>query len=149
MSKFVQGKYKLKNPQKYVGDPNNVVFRSSWEMRCCKFFDENKNIVKWASEELSIEYPDPANPRKIRRYFPDFIIQCLQPDGSKKMVMIEVKPDAQTRPPELKKRKTKRYLEEMYTYKKNEYKWKAAQNYCAAKGWEFQIWTEKNMRFTG
>lgn len=149
MPNYMQGKFKPKNPKKYIGDPSNIIFRSSYEFRCMKFFDENSNITKWASEELSIKYPDPADPTKIRRYFPDFIIECKQQDGSKKIVMIEVKPDAQTRPPEKKKRVTKRYISEMYTYKKNEYKWKAAQNYCAAKGWEFQIWTEKNMKFAG
>lgn len=30
---YKQGIYSLKNPQKYKGDPYNVVYRSSWELK--------------------------------------------------------------------------------------------------------------------
>lgn len=29
--KYKQGKYLLQNPEKYLGDPTNVIYRSSWE----------------------------------------------------------------------------------------------------------------------
>ena len=29
--KYKQGKYLLQNPQKYLGDPTTIVYRSSWE----------------------------------------------------------------------------------------------------------------------
>lgn len=147
MSRYTQGYFRPKNPKKYQGDSNNIVFRSSWEMRCMTFFDENPNILRWASEEIVIPYVDPMTGKR-RRYFPDFLIECVQKDGNKKIVMIEVKPHAQTQPPKKQKRQTRRYIQEVHTYGVNENKWKAAQKYCSAKGWDFQVWTEKNMKFT-
>ena len=32
MTKYLQGKYIVRNKKKYMGDHNNVVYRSSWEL---------------------------------------------------------------------------------------------------------------------
>ena len=39
MAKYHQGTYKVKDPNKYVGDPNNIVFRSSWELKFMNWCD--------------------------------------------------------------------------------------------------------------
>ena len=108
------------------------------------YFDRNPNVLKWASEELAIPYISPIDKRP-HRYFPDFIIQVVSQDGSKKTIMIEVKPEKQTKPPEKRKRTTQRYIQEVKDFGINTSKWHAAQEYCADRKWEFQILTEKEI----
>ena len=55
-----KGKYTPENPNKYMGNVNNIVYRSMWERRCMKYFDGNASILKWSSEELAIPYYDTA-----------------------------------------------------------------------------------------
>ena len=69
-----KGKFIPQNPKKYNGNPENIIYRSSWELRCMKWFDDNENIIWWSSEELSIPYLNPID-QKMHRYFPDFIIK--------------------------------------------------------------------------
>lgn len=45
------GRFYPKNPQKYSGDPNNIIYRSLLERNLMSYFDKNPNILKWASEE--------------------------------------------------------------------------------------------------
>lgn len=141
---YKQGKFTPKFPQKYIGDPTNIVFRSGWERRVMQSLDENTLIVRWASEEVVIPYISPIDNRP-HRYFVDFYVEAKQPDGSIRKILIEVKPAAQTKPPKTPKRKTKRYITEVMTWGVNEAKWKAAQEYCLDRGWEFQIITEADL----
>ena len=57
-SQKYKGKYRPQNPEKYMGDCRNIIYRSMWERKCMKYFDNNPSIVKWASEELAIPYYD-------------------------------------------------------------------------------------------
>ena len=139
-----QGIFRPKNPKKYVGDSNNIVYRSSWECRVMNWFDQNDDIVSWASEELIVPYKSPIDNR-FHRYFPDFIVKVKTRDGTMKTLMIEVKPKKQTVPPEPKKRVTKQYVTEVTTYGVNQAKWKAAHEYCLDRGWEFKIMTEEHL----
>ena len=139
-----QGIFRPKNPQKYVGDSNNIVYRSSWECRVMNWFDQNEDIISWASEELIVPYKSPIDNR-FHRYFPDFIVKVKTRDGTMKTLMIEVKPKKQTIPPEPRKRITKQYVTEVTTYGVNQAKWKAAQEYCLDRGWEFKIMTEEHL----
>jgi hypothetical protein len=141
-----KGKFRPKNPNKYVGNPDNIVFRSGWERQVMKQFDERNDVLQWASEELAVRYFSPVD-KKVHRYFPDFIIKARQANGSTKMIMVEVKPYDQTMAPKKGKRKTSRYLNEVKTYAVNEAKWKAAVEYCEDHGWEFVIMHERNTRF--
>ena len=38
-AKTKQGYYKAKNPDKYIGDTELIIFRSSWEFGFCKYCD--------------------------------------------------------------------------------------------------------------
>jgi hypothetical protein len=138
------GRFIPKNPQKYVGDPNNIIYRSSWECKCMDWFDRNSDVITWASEELVVPYKSPADGR-YHRYFPDFLIKIKTKDNKFKTLMIEVKPKKQTRPPEQKKRITKQYINEVVTYGVNQAKWKAANEYCKDRGWEFKVITEDDL----
>lgn len=139
-----QGIFRPKNPKKYIGDSNNIVYRSSWECRVMNWFDQNDDIVSWASEELIVPYKSPIDNR-FHRYFPDFIVKVKTRDGTMKTLMIEVKPKKQTIPPEPRKRVTKQYINEVTTYGVNQAKWKAAHEYCLDRGWEFKIMTEEHL----
>ena len=144
MSKTLKGKYKPKNPDKYLGDPTSIIYRSSWERQCMVYLDNNPNILQWGSEEIVVPYRSPIDNR-IHRYFTDFVIRVKQVDGKVQTTLIEVKPKKQTQPPKIQPRKTKRYLNEVTTYLVNEAKWKAAVEYCKDRNWKFQIITENEL----
>lgn len=137
-------KYKIQNPSKYIGDSKNIICRSLWERRVCRYMDENKNVIRWGSEELIIPYYSPID-KKNHKYYPDFIAEIKSKDGDLKTYVIEVKPKKQTKPPKQPKRKTKSFLNECITYTINEAKWKSARKLCQKKGWDFIILTEDNI----
>lgn len=138
------GKYKVKNPNKYKGDHTNVVYRSMWEKYCFKWCDESPEVREWSSEEVVIPYFYEVD-KKYHRYFMD--LKITYTNG--KTVLVEIKPDKETKPPAFNGRKTKRYITEGLTYVKNMNKWAAAQNYAADRGWGFQIWTEDTLHKMG
>jgi hypothetical protein len=144
MAKYYQGKYKPKNPQKYLGDPTNIVYRSGWELRLMRYLDSHPNVLEWGSEEVVIPYISPIDGR-YHRYFTDFIVKQINRDGNKETIIIEVKPKAQTKPPEKKSRVTKRYVNEVKTWGVNQAKWKAASEFCKDRGWKFQLITEDEL----
>ena len=142
---YHQGKYRPINPEKYVGDIGNIVFRSSWERKFMWWADNNANVLKWGSEEIVIPYLSPLDGR-MHRYFVDFIIMYKDRQGNIKKALIEVKPKSQTIKPELTKRKKKKvFLEESIEYAKNTAKWSAARDWCADRGVSFVILTEKEL----
>jgi hypothetical protein len=138
--KFKQGLYKPKNPKKYIGDLSKVVYRSSWEHKLCRKFDDSSNVIGWCMEENVIPYISPVDGR-MHRYFMDFMVVTKD----KRVILIEVKPFAQTQPP--KTRNKERLLYETKTYLVNQAKWKAAEQYCKEKGWVFKVVTEKDLNF--
>jgi hypothetical protein len=144
MAKYTQGFFKPRNPKKYKGDPTNIVYRSSWELRLMSHFDDHPDVVWWKSEESAIPYRSPVDGR-MHRYFPDFIINTKTKDGKTETVMIEVKPLAQTMEPKKQTTMSKKYLKEVFTWGVNSSKWEAARAYCADKGWKFMIMTEKEI----
>jgi hypothetical protein len=141
--KTYKGKYSPKNPKKYRGDPTNIVYRSLWERKVMVYLDDNDAILEWGSEELVIPYRSPVDGR-IHRYFPDFTVLAKTKDGVKTMIL-EVKPKAQTREPKKQSKVTRRYLTEVMTWGVNQAKWKAAEEYCADRQWEFKLITEDHL----
>ena len=139
-----KGRFSPKNPNKYYGDPTNIIYRSLWELKVMKYLDENPNVVEWRSEEIAVPYRSPVD-NKIHRYFPDFIVKVKNKDGGTKTMMLEVKPEYQTQEPVKKKRITKQYITEVATWGVNQAKWASAQEYCLDRGWEFKLITEKHL----
>ena len=144
MSESIKSKYRPSYPQKYKGNPNNIICRSSWERKFCTWCDLNENILEWASEEFYIPYISPLD-RKVHRYFPDFIIKVKESTGIIKTYVVEVKPKRQTMPLIKKSRVTKSFIYEAKTYEVNKAKWKAAQEWCADRKLEFKIVTEDDL----
>ena len=142
--RYKQGFFKPRNPKKYRGDPTNIVYRSGWERKVMQNLDENSSVLSWSSEEVIIPYVSPVDGR-THRYFVDFYVEAIQLDGTVKTMLLEVKPRAQTIEPQVPKRRTKRFINEVVTWGVNQAKWKAAEDYCRYKGWEFKLITEKEL----
>lgn len=139
-----KGKYTPTNPKKYRGDPKNIIYRSTWECRVMNWLDNNPSIIEWGSEEFSIPYRSPVD-GKIHRYFPDFYVKVRQKDDTIREMVLEVKPHRQTQPPKPQKRATKQYINEVVTWGINEAKWKAAEEFCADRKWQFKVLTEYDL----
>ena len=139
-----KGKYIPINPKKYVGNSSQVIYRSLWERKLMVYCDRNDNIIEWGSEEVIVPYRSPWD-GKMHRYFPDFYMKVKETDGNVKKYVIEVKPLKQCSPPKKPKRQTPGYIKEAYTYAINQTKWKEAREYCADRGWEFKVVTEKEL----
>lgn len=136
-----KGKYKVKNPAKYKGDFNNIVYRSLWERSFMVYCDTNPHVLQWSSEEVVIPYQDPID-GKMHRYFTDFWIKAKMKDDSVKQYIIEIKPYKETIPPVQPAKRTRKYFAEVAKYGKNDAKWAAARAYCVKHGMEFRVLTE-------
>ena len=139
-----RGKYKVKKPEKYSGDFNNVIYRSLWERQFFRWCEDNDDVIKWSSESVIIPYRCKTD-NKMHRYFMDVKVKFK----NGKTYLIEIKPESQTQPPKQPKRKSKKYLKEVMTYVKNTSKWEQAEKYCFVRGGEFKIFTEKTLKSLG
>lgn len=143
-SRTKKGYYFPTNPQKYRGDVNKIVYRSSWEHLAMLWLDTNPSVIAWGSEETVVPYLSVVDGR-MHRYYVDFWCQVRQNTGKIIEALLEVKPDKQTRPPRKSKNGLK-YMADMETWLKNDAKWKAARAYCQANGMLFFIVTEKTLK---
>lgn len=143
-SRYYQGVYKPANPEKYVGDADKIIYRSSWERKVCHKLDHAKYIVAWSCEPFPIWYRSPKD-KQPHRYFPDFMTVTINKDGSKNVTIIEVKPYKEQFPPKPQGKKKARFLKESLTYEINQAKWAAAKALCRKKGWNFVVLTEKEI----
>ena len=139
-----KGKYQPSHPKKYKGDPTNIIYRSLWERKFMVYCDKNENILEWGSEEIIVPYRSPLDNR-YHRYFPDFYIKVRESTGKIKKMIIEIKPFKQCIEPKVQKRKTKGYIYEVVEYAKNQAKWKAAEEWCLDRGYEFKVLTENEL----
>ena len=140
MRKSYKGLYRPTNPKKYVGNTNQIVYRSLLERRFMRYCDLNQDIMYWASEELPVRYYSPLD-KKWHRYFPDFVVKTI----NNEKFMIEIKLSRQAIKPKPPKKKTKSYMRESFEYIKNQAKWSAAKVYCEDNGMKFKIITEKDL----
>lgn len=138
-------KYTPVNKQKYVGDVDNIIMRSSWESKLAHFLDLNDSVIKWGSESRPILYNSTVD-RRVRRYFPDFFVVLKDREGKERRMIIEIKPWVQTQPPRTTRRKKSVLLAEVAEYKRNQEKWAAARKYANKIGWEFVVMTERELR---
>ena len=139
-----KGRYRPSNPKKYKGDSSNIIYRSLWERKFMVYCDNQTKILEWGSEEIVLPYQSPID-NKVHRYYPDFYIKVRESNGKIKRYIIEIKPKKQTVEPKMKKRKTKGYIYEVYEYAKNQAKWKAAEEFCKDRMWEFKVLTEDEL----
>jgi hypothetical protein len=144
-SKYRQGKYRPQNPEKYNGDPTNIVYRSSYELKFMQYCDLTESVNGWKSEEFWIPYRSPID-NKIHRYFPDFFVKYKDKDGNNRHLVVEIKPQKDLKMPETNpKRKTKSWAYSVKTWAVNQAKWEACREYCKDRGWEFKVFTEREL----
>jgi hypothetical protein len=143
-TKTYKGRFRVVNATKYKGDITNIVYRSLWELRFMRWCDTSKSVVEWGSETVIIPYISPVD-NKIHRYFVDFYIKVLTKTNSTEKYLIEIKPEKFTKPPEIPKKKTKRFIDEVFQSGVNDAKWKAAFEFCKDRNMKFVILTEKDL----
>jgi len=148
-SGYRQGYYKLTNPEKYIGDPSKIIYRSSWEYRFCVYCDTSDTVVRWSSEPVGIKYVSPLdNPaeNKTHTYYVDFYLRVKE--GDKEVdYLAEVKPEASLAKPLLEgkkitTKKIKNYNYALKTWLVNRAKFAAAKMFAEERGYKFVIVTE-------
>lgn len=132
------------HPEKYKGDPTNIIMRSSWETKFAVWCDNNPNVIKWSSEETVIPYRCPIR-NTIHRYFVDFKITVKDKENKIQSYLVEIKPEKQTVPPVYPGKKTKRYINEATTFMINQAKWDAAKKWALDRNYKFMIVTEHEL----
>ncbi len=142
MAKFAQGRFEMKNPDKYVGKKTPLA-RSSWEFVFMRMLDEHPGVQNWASESIQIPYRDPLSGRSTI-YVPDFFIVYVDKNGTKHAEVVEVKPQSQTLREHVGK---SAYNQEQYV--KNLAKWEAATAWCKQKGIKFRVVNEGDIFHQG
>ena len=142
MAKFAQGRFDVKNPDKYVGKKTPMA-RSSWEFIFMKMLDEHPGVEKWASESIQIPYRCPLT-GKHTIYVPDFFVVYSDKNGSKHAEVVEVKPASQTFINQVGK---SQYNQQQYV--KNMAKWEAATAWCKQQGVKFRIINEGDIFHQG
>lgn len=144
----MKGRFMPRRPEKYIGNPSAIFFRSSWEYRFMMWADANNSVLKWGSEEIAIPYVNPIKTdlqgrNKISRYFPDFIMLTQSPDGTVKKVIVEIKPKKESMLTEKSSDRDK------MAYIVNKAKWEAAQAFAKQNGAEFVVVTEDQLFWRG
>ncbi len=142
-------RYTLRNPHKYLGDPNNVIYRSTWEYNAFKFCDNNPNVIAWGSEEIVIDYMKPVFSAsggitlKPAKYYTDLYVEYVNKKGELVKELIEIKPKKQTRASRARNYATNFY--ENMVYMVNTAKWEAAKKWCEPRGIRFCVLTEESL----
>lgn len=139
------GQFIPDNKDKYLGNPNEIFYRSSWEREAFIFCDKNPHVVKWESEEIPIPYQKP-NPRtgflENSIYLPDLFVVLDDGTGELRRELIEIKPKKQTQ--KSRARNPGRRLDEEYTLMVNRLKWEAADHWCKQRNIKFRVLTEND-----
>lgn len=117
---------------------------SSYEYNVHTYFDNNPNVVRWGSEEISIPYVHPVDQR-IHQYYPDYYVEYINTKGELVKEIIEVKPQKQINPPTTRGKSKKTQLTEAVTYAINQSKWKYAKAFCDKHGIVFRIMSENQI----
>lgn len=142
--RFIQGKFLLRNKDRYKGKLP-VIYRSSLELNVFRWIDSNPNVEAWGVESVIIPYVSPID-KRVHRYFVDLYV-ILREGKDLKKYLFEIKPYKQTLQPTLSGRKKQStILYENATYAINQAKWKAAEEWCSTRDFQFVILTEKHIK---
>ena len=139
----LKGKWKPKNPKKYIGNVANIVYRSSLELMFFQWADLNGSVLTWSSEEVVIPYKSVDG--MMHRYFVDAFVKIRTKSGEVKNYLVEIKPSRFTQEPKIPKKKTQAFLQECIQWQVNQKKWEAARGYAAKIGAAFILITEEDI----
>lgn len=144
---FKQGKYIPKNPEKYMGDTSDIVYRSSWEYKFMNYLDFNPAVLKWGSETVVVPYFFELD-QKMHRYFVDFIMSVRNSAGDIVTYLVEIKPKKDTiakQPKRMTEKAKANYMKSIYTMEKNKAKWEAAKKFASENNMIFKVITEDEL----
>ena len=141
MAKYAQGKYTVKNKEKYLGN-RQPTYRSSWEFAFMKFCDEHPSVATWASEAIKIPYRNPFTGKQTI-YVPDFFVVYVDRTGKQHVEVVEVKPYNQT----VKEKARSKHNQAHWAL--NQVKWAAANAYCKQNGMKFRVVSENDIFHSG
>jgi hypothetical protein len=142
MANFAQGVYTPKNPEKYIGN-HMPRYRSGWEFTFMQFCDNNKAVLKWASESLVIPYMHPLTGKRTN-YIPDFFVVYQNKFGKQLAEVVEIKPKKQS----LIESRTAS-AKDRAVVAINHAKWASANAYCRQYGFNFRVITEDDLFYKG
>ena len=134
MSKYAQGKYQVKNVDKYMGK-RLPSYRSSWEFAFMNFCDNNPAVLNWVSEGVKIPYFNPVS-GKNTIYVPDFLIVYIDANQRKHTELVEIKPSTETT------MESARSYRDKLMVAMNMAKWAAADSWARANNMRFRVVTE-------
>lgn len=166
-SKTKQGYYKVKNLEKYIGgDPDLVIYRSSWEFAFCRYCDLSPSVLRWSSEPIQIPYYDrvskleechklgldPNDPRnwEIKNYNTDFWFEVDRGNGDIEKIFVEIKPSYKLKKPIPPDRDAplgvhRKFNTAAKEYLINEAKFAAAKEWAERNGAKFYVFTEQTL----
>ena len=134
MAKYANGKFTVKNPEKYMGK-KSPTYRSSWEFAFMNFCDNNPAVLNWTSESVKIPYYNPVS-GKNTIYVPDFLIVYIDANQKQHTEVVEVKPSTETT------MESARSYRDKLSVAINMAKWAAADSWARANGMRFRVVTE-------
>ena len=162
-----QGYYTVDNKNKYIGNPSQCIYRSSWEFSFMKYCDYSPSVLRWSAEPLSIPYVskvakldecnkfglDPNNPVNWQRrnYHVDFWIELDKGDNVIEKIFIEIKPSNKLKKPMPPKsnaplKEQRRFILDAKEYLTNEAKFKAISTWAERNGCKFYVFTELTLQ---
>ena len=136
-TRFSQGRFTPKNPDKYIGT-YPIRYRSSWELVFMNKCDTHPNIKQWASESIKIPYRNPLT-KKHTIYVPDFLVSYVDKTGKPHVEVIEIKPVRQSMMEKARGARARAVVAI------NTAKWEAAGKWCKKNGMTFRVMTEADM----
>jgi hypothetical protein len=141
----LQGTFNPQNPDKYVGE-SKPKFKSKLELKLMCFCDKSPIVTKWSYERIIIPYTDKSRNNSRHNYYIDCKMTMTTKEGEKTF-LIEVKSKKETiAPVKSPRKKPENYRKEVETWVRNRCKWEAATKTAKARGWEFKILTEDQLK---
>ena len=134
MAKYAQGKYQIKNPEKYMGK-RLPSYRSSWEFTFMSFCDNNPAVLNWVSEGVKIPYYNPVSGKQTI-YVPDFLVVYIDANQRQHTELVEIKPSTETT------MESARSYRDKLMVAINMAKWAAADSWARANNMRFRVVTE-------
>jgi hypothetical protein len=142
MANFAQGRYHVRNKQKYIGK-GAPKYRSGWELTFMMFCDNHDSVIQWASESIQIPYRNPLTGKQTI-YIPDFFVLYQDKLGQQKAEVVEIKPKKQSL---IESRVAS--AKDRAVVALNHAKWAAAMAYCKRIGCTFRVITEDDLFYKG
>ena len=158
-----QGYYKCQHPEKYIGNPQLIIYRSGYELTFCRWCDFSPSILRWSSEPMKVPYANkvsklaecqkynlnPNDPKnwEIKNYNLDFWCEIKKDENTVEKWFVEIKPSSELKkpiPPDKNAplKVQRKFVNEAKRYLINEEKFKSLNAWAEKSGGKFYVFTE-------